>query len=236
MMKPGMSASNKSALRAKIFKIHERLLEVYGPPPRPVLDAVSELVSTILSQSTNDILRDRAFEALRERYPAWEQVRDAPASEIVKAIRVAGLAQQKGPRIKQALQHITRERGELTLDFLREMPIDEAKQWLMAIEGVGPKTAAIVLLFSLGVPAFPVDTHVHRLAGRLGLIPTQAGADKAHVILEELTPPELYLPFHLNLITHGRRVCHARNPQCEVCVLQSVCTYYKDVVRAQKKN
>jgi len=231
-----MAASHRAALRAKILKIHERLLQAYGEPPRPILDPVSELVSTILSQSTNDVLRDRAFDALRVRYPTWEEVRDAPSSEIVKAIRVAGLAQQKGPRIKQALQYITRERGELTLGFLREMPIDEAKQWLTSIEGVGPKTAAIVLLFSLNRPAFPVDTHVHRLSGRLGLIPPKTSADKAHVILEELTPPELYLPFHLNLITHGRRVCHARNPQCAVCVLQSVCTYYKDVVRVQKKN
>lgn len=228
-----MPTPGPRALRNKILKVHRLLMDVYGDPPRPRLDPVSELVSTILSQSTNDILRDRAFDRLRLRYPSWEEVRDAPVSEIRKAIRVCGLSQQKAPRIKKALQHIARERGSLDLDFLKKLPVDEARQWLMSIEGVGPKTAAIVLLFSLNRPAFPVDTHVHRVTGRLGLIPPKTGADKAHRLLEDLTPPDLYLPFHLNLITHGRQVCHARRPQCEVCVLQRLCRYYAEVVKPQ---
>ena len=219
------------ALRKKILKIHQLLVDAYGDPPRPRLDPVSELVSTILSQNTNDTLRDRAYDRLRERYPTWEQVRDAPVRQIEKAIRVCGLSRQKAPRIKKALQHVTRERGALTLDFLRDLPVDEARQWLMSIDGVGPKTAAIVLLFSLNKPAFPVDTHVHRVTGRLGLIPPRASAEKAHVILEELVPAELYLPFHLNVIVHGREVCHARKPQCDVCVLRRHCRYYAEVVK-----
>ena len=226
-----MPRSDRRALRASILKIHKLLLEAYGDPPRPRLDPISELVSTILSQSTNDTLRDRAYDRLRERYPAWEQVRDAPVREIEKAIRVCGLSQQKAPRIKQALQHIARERGELSLDFLRDLPVDEARRWLMSFDGVGPKTAAIVLLFALNRPAFPVDTHVHRVTGRLGLIPPGASAEKAHVILEELVPPELYLPFHLNVIVHGREVCQARKPQCDACVLRRLCRYYAEVIQ-----
>jgi len=223
------------ALRKKILKIHQLLVDAYGDPPRPRLDPVSELVSTILSQNTNDTLRDRAYDRLRERYPTWEQVRDAPVRQIEKAIRVCGLSRQKAPRIKKALQHVTRERGALTLDFLRDLPVDEARQWLMSIDGVGPKTAAIVLLFSLNKPAFPVDTHVHRVTGRLGLIPPRASAEKAHVILEELVPAELYLPFHLNVIVHGREVCHARKPQCHACVLRRLCRYYAEVIRPQTR-
>ena len=222
--------SGARALRAKVLTIHNKLMVAYGEPPRPRLDPVSELVSTILSQSTNDSLRDRAFDALRMRYPTWEAVRDAPVAGIRKAIRPAGLSQQKAPRIKQALQHITRERSELDLNFLKMLPADQARQWLMSIEGVGPKTAAIVLLFSLNMPAFPVDTHVHRVTGRLGLIPPQTSADKAHRLLEDLVPPGLYLAFHLNIITHGRRVCHARNPQCDACVLRRQCRYYAELV------
>ncbi len=210
-------------------------MEAYGDPPRPRLDPVSELVSTILSQNTNDDLRDRAYTRLRERYPTWEAVRDAPVREIIKAIRVCGLARQKGRHIKKALQHITRERGALDLSFLRDMPVDEARQWLLSIEGVGPKTAAIVLLFSLNRPAFPVDTHVHRVTGRLGLIPPKTSAEKAHQLLENLVPPELYLPFHLNVITHGRQVCHARKPECRVCVLRRLCRYYAEVIRPQAR-
>ena len=209
------------------------LLDAYGDPPRPLLDPVSELVSTILSQSTNDTLRDRAYDQLRQKYPTWEQVRDAPVPEIEKAIRVCGLSRQKAPRIKKALAAITRQRGELSLGFLRAMSVDEARQWLMSIDGVGPKTAAIVLLFALNRPAFPVDTHVHRVTGRLGLIPPRSSADQAHPILEDLVPPELYLPFHLNVITHGRQVCHARQPACERCGLRRLCRYYADVIRAR---
>ena len=130
------------------------------------------------------------------------------------------------PAIQRALRHIWEQRGELALEFLKDLPIEEAKAWLVRIKGVGPKTAAIVLLFSLGMPAFPVDTHVHRVTGRLGLIGPKVTREKAHVVLEGLLPAELYYPFHLNVIRHGRQVCAARKPQCETCALQELCDYY----------
>jgi endonuclease-3 len=205
-------------------------LQLYGKPDwRPHLDPVSELVSTILSQNTNDVNRDVAFDRLRERLPAWEQVRDVEEGVVVEAIRPAGLANQKGPRIQAALRRITEERGEMTLDFLADWPVEEAKAWLTSIKGVGPKTAAIVLLFSLGRPAFPVDTHVHRVSRRLGLIGPRVSREKAHVELEQLLDPADYYPFHLNLIRHGRRVCTSRKPRCEDCALQALCDYFRAV-------
>ncbi len=215
-------------LREKTIRVHHRLLEEYGEPTwRPHMDAVSELVSTILSQNTNDVNRDVAFDRLRSRFPTWEEVRDAQQDAVIEAIRPAGLANQKGPRIQDALRLITQERGELDLDFLADWPVEEAKDWLSAINGVGPKTAAIVLLFALGRPAFPVDTHVHRVARRLGLIGPKVSRERAHVELEHLVPQESYYPFHLNLIRHGRRVCSSRRPRCDECVLQDLCTYYQ---------
>jgi len=215
-------------LESKTQVVHRRLLEVYGRPQwRPHLDPISEVVSTILSQNTSDVNRDRAFARLRMRFTTWEEVRDAPVGTVEEAIRPAGLARQKAPRINGALQFITQERGELSLDFLKDMPVDEAKAWLTQITGIGPKTAAIILLFSLGMPAFPVDTHVHRVTGRLGLIGPKVSAEKAHDVLEGLLPPEWYYPFHLNAIRHGREICHARNPKCEICPLQDLCDYYQ---------
>lgn len=216
------------AERAKTSQVHQKLLEAYGEPTwRPHLDPISELVSTILSQNTNDPNRDRAFERLRERMPTWEQVRDAEVEEVIEAIRPAGLANQKGPRIQAALRYITQQRGELDLDFLADWPVDDAKSWLSAINGVGPKTAAIVLLFSLGQPAFPVDTHIHRVTKRLGLIGSRVSREKAHEELERLVSPEDYYAFHLNVIRHGRQVCTSRNPQCGTCFLRELCDYYK---------
>jgi len=217
--------------REKARQVHQRLLEAYGEPTwRQHLEPVSELVSTILSQNTNDTNRDVAFDRLRERFPTWEQVRDADEAAVIEAIRPAGLANQKGPRIQEALRLVTEERGELSLDFLADWPIDEAKDWLTSIKGVGPKTAAIVLLFSLGRPAFPVDTHVHRVSGRLGLIGPRVTREKAHEALEDLVAPEDYYAFHLNMIRHGREVCTSRKPHCPDCFLRDVCTYYRDQV------
>jgi len=218
--------AEQAKLKRLALDVHRTLTEIYGEPQwRVHLDPVSELVSTILSQNTNDVNRDRAFQELRERLPTWEQVRDADLEVVKDAIRIAGLANHKGPAIVRALQQISEERGELALDFLQEMPVDEAKAWLTGIRGVGPKTAAIVLLFSLGMPAFPVDTHVHRVTGRLGLIGPKVTREKAHIILEELLPVETYYSFHLNVIRHGRQVCHARNPLCESCALRDLCAY-----------
>lgn len=204
--------------------VHRRLLEAYGQPRwRRPLPPVAELVSTILSQNTNDLNRDRAFAALRAAFPTWEAVRDAPASAVIQAIRPAGLANQKGPRIQAVLRAITEERGRLDLRFLRRLPPSQAADWLMRFKGVGRKTASIVLLFSLGLPAFPVDTHIHRLSGRLGLRPPRASLDQTHELLARTFPPETYYAAHLNLIRHGRQVCHARRPDCPACVLRRIC-------------
>lgn len=214
--------------REKTREVHRRLLQTYGEPTwRPHHDPISELVSTILSQNTNDANRDVAFNRLRARLPTWEQVRDADVDEVIEAIRPAGLANQKGPRIQNALRIITDERGELTLGFLADWPTDEAKAWLTAIKGVGPKTAAIVLLFSLGRPAFPVDTHIHRVSKRVGLIGPRVSREKAHDELEAMVDPEDYYAFHLNVISHGRQVCTSRKPRCEDCILQDLCDYYE---------
>jgi endonuclease-3 len=221
-------SDEQQVLQTKARAVQDRLLDIYGEPEwRPHLDPVSELVSTILSQNTNDVNRDVAFNRLVARFPSWEQVRDADVEEVVKAIRPAGLANQKGPRIQDALRIITQEQGELTLDFLADVPVEEAKTWLSSIKGVGPKTAAIVLLFSLGRPAFPVDTHVHRVTKRLGLIGPRASREKAHVELELLVAPEDYYAFHLNLIRHGRQVCTSRKPHCLDCALTDLCDYYE---------
>ena len=216
----------------KALEVHRRLIDVWGKPDRNrTMDAVSQLVCTIISQNTNDTLRDQAYEELRDRFPTWEQVRDAPTAEVIEAIQIAGLSQQKAPRIQEALQRITEERGELSLEFLRELSVDEAKAWLTSSKGIGPKTAAIILLFALDMTAFPVDTHVHRVSKRLGLIASNTSREKAHSLLEALLPPQTYYDFHLNLIRHGREVCQARRPRCELCVLRDLCDYYQRVVQ-----
>jgi endonuclease-3 len=218
--------TSRAALARKTLRVHETLLAAYGQPIwRTPLPALDELVSTILSQNTNDTNRDRAFEALRARFPTWEAARDAPAEAVIAAIRPAGLANQKGPRIQQVLRAITAQRGALDLEFLRTWPVGEARAWLTQFKGVGPKTAAIVLLFALGRPAFPVDTHVHRVTGRLGLRPENMSADASHPHFEGLLPPDTYYAAHLNLIRHGREVCHARHPACGACRLAQMCAY-----------
>jgi endonuclease-3 len=210
------------------LEIHARLLEFFGNPRRtPRQDPIAQLVSTILSQNTNDTLRDQAYESLRRRFPTWEQVRDAPPEEVIQAIKIAGLSQQKGPYIQQVLCRISEERGQLSLQFLRAKGVDEAKKWLTSSKGVGPKTAAIVLLFALDMPAFPVDTHVHRVTRRLGLIPDRTSREKAHELLERLIPCGAYYSFHINLIRHGREVCQARRPRCASCVLIDLCDYHE---------
>ncbi len=217
-----------TALEELASEVYRRLAQHYGEPElSSSLDPVSQIVSTILSQNTNDANRDHAYRRLRERFPTWEQVLNAPIEAITEAIRPAGLAPQRAPRIKAALQHTLQQRGSLELDFLRGMPVTEAMRWLMEIEGVGPKTASIVLLFSLGMPAFPVDTHVHRVTRRLGLAPARATAEKVQEIIERIVPPAWYYPFHINLIRHGRRVCRARRPLCEECFLRDICADYR---------
>ena len=216
-------------LAKRALAVHQRLLDFYGHPqwckPLPPLD---ELISTILSQNTNDLNRDTAFNALKESFTSWEALRDAPLRQVKAAIRTAGLANQKAPRIQAALRSITKLRGQLSLEFLRDLPAPEAKIWLRQFKGVGPKTAAIVLQFSLGKPAFPVDTHIYRVTGRLGLRPAGMNVEKAHDYFEKLLPPENYYAAHLNLIRLGREICVARKPRCPDCPLKNLCDYYAE--------
>jgi len=205
-----------------------RLLTFYGVPtwrnPLPPLD---ELVSTILSQNTNDRNRDLAFNQLKAQFPTWEAVRDAPVEGVIAAIRIAGLGNQKGPRIQQVLRQITAERGELKIDFLQDLPLEEARAWLLHFNGVGRKTAAIVLQFSLGRPAFPVDTHIYRVSGRLEMRPANLNLEQTHDFLEAALDPADYYAAHLNLIRLGREICHARNPECLRCPLADICPDYQ---------
>jgi len=213
--------------KAKYAPIAAALGEVYGFPEwRQWLPPMDELVSCILSQSTTDANRDRAFDALKARFETYEAVRDAAVEDVIEAIRPAGLANQKGPRIQDVLRRISAERGELSIDFLRDLPMDEAKAWLTSLNGVGPKTAAIVLCFGFNRPAFPVDTHVHRVGQRIGFLPEGISADKAHPVMEAIVPPEDHLAFHLNLIRHGRETCTARVAHCERCPLTAWCDHY----------
>jgi endonuclease-3 len=208
------------------LEVHNRLLKYFGHPEwRNPLPPMDELVSTILSQNTNDTNRDRAFNTLKERYPTWEQVRDAEEEQVIEAIKTAGLANQKGPRIQNILRQVTGQRGNLDLAFLSDLSADEASAWLMGFKGVGPKTSAIVLQFSLGKAAFPVDTHIYRVSGRLGLRPDKMNADRAHDHLAQLFPPETYYAAHLNIIRLGREICSARNPKCDICPLNDICMY-----------
>ena len=217
-------------LKTLARQVHQRLLDFYGRPVwRNPLPPVDELISTILSQNTNDLNRDRAFESLRRHFPTWELVRDASPEAVRDAIRPAGLANQKAPRIQQVLQSISGERGSLDLYFLADLPLEESRTWLMKFKGVGPKTAAIVLLFSLGRPAFPVDTHIYRVTGRIGLLTDRMTVQAAHTHLEKLLPPETYYAAHLNLIRLGREVCAARKPACPRCPLRSLCKYVKSL-------
>jgi endonuclease-3 len=190
----------------------------------PRYDAISELLFTILSQHTSDLNALRAFENLRDTFDgAWEQVALADQNDIAKAIWIGGLSRVKAPRIKTVLKDIQDKCGNLDLSFLGEMPMSEAKSWLRELSGVGPKTAAIVLCFALGMPAMPVDTHIYRVSKRLGFISAKTTAEQAHDILEATVDPKQVFPFHVYLITHGRQVCKARRPICNECVLKEGC-------------
>ena len=211
---------------ARVRSVYARLLDVYGrPAPMPGEDALGELIATILSQSTTDVNSGRAYAQLRAMYPAWEEVLDAGDDELYEVIKLAGLGRVKAARIKQTLREVLRRRGELRLEFLGELPLAEAKRWLTSLDGIGPKTAACVLLFALGRPALPVDTHVFRVSRRLGLIGQRTSAERAHEQLEAALAPEMVYPFHIDMIRHGRQICHAQRPACAACPLRDLCPY-----------
>jgi endonuclease-3 len=207
-------------------RVMELLDAAYGRPRlTPRFPPLDELIYTVLSQNTADVNTDRSFAALRERFPRWEQVRDAPVGEITAVIAGGGLGATKAPRIKAILAALSERTGRPDLSVLDELDYERAQAYLCDLPGVGPKTAACVLLFSLGRPVMPVDTHVHRVARRLGLIDRRATAEQAHPVLTRLAGPDpgdIYA-LHVDLVRHGRRCCHARRPACERCPLAAVC-------------
>ena len=212
--------------REKLDQVSHRLLEYFREPDwHEPLPAVDELICTILSQNTNDVNRDKAFRALKARYLSWKEVRDADPAELQYVIRIAGLAQQKGPNIQSALEAIGEKSERFDLDWLKELSVEEARHWLVNLKGVGPKTAAIVMLFSLGIPAFPVDTHIFRVSGRIGLRPSKLSVEKTHEYLEAIGNPADFGHLHLNLISLGRQFCQARKPKCSDCPVLSLCDY-----------
>lgn len=198
-------------------------------------DAIGELVKTILSQNTSDVTSFRAFDNLKKRFKSWESLRKADISAVRREIKIAGLSNIKAPRIKNALNEIVRRRGSLELDFLRRLSTREGYEFLRSIKGVGPKTAAIVLLFSFDRPVMPVDTHIFRVIGRLGFIDRKMTREKAQEYLTAASPEGAIKEFHVHLIMHGRQICTARAPKCPICNLKSLCKYYKEKVSSLLK-
>jgi endonuclease-3 len=186
-------------------------------------DPVDVLIGTILSQNTSDANSGRAFASLKASFDSWEAVASAPVEHIARVIKSGGLFQIKAARIKQVLDQIEKEQGRISLDSLKSKTMSEAEDYLMRLPGVGHKTASCVLLFSLGKPSLPVDTHIFRVAKRLGLIDSRAFIEKAHSLLQEQIPPSKVYQFHVHMIEHGRRICHARQPHCDRCILRVVC-------------
>lgn len=230
------NAEISEALERKIARIYELLTQTYGVPEyKPDGDALGGLIATVLSQHTSDINSARAYTQLVRTFPTWEAVRDAPMEAVADAIRTGGLAQIKAERIQAILRDLTERLNgaRLTLEVLDTLPLDEAESYLRSLPGVGPKTSACVLLFSVGQPAFPVDTHVWRVIKRLGLIGPKVSADAAHDSMMRLVPPEWRYTMHMDLIQHGRQKCHAQRPECSRCPLRSECQYYWAVVASE---
>ncbi len=220
----------KAPSKTNIRRVHERLAQHYGSRRVTPRDALDGLVLIILSQATNDINCDRAFSSLKAKFPTWDEVLNAPLSEVIEAIRCGGLANQKAARIQQLLREMKLETGTLDLSWMHDAPAEQCREYLAQFHGVGPKTIACVLVFFLDKPAFPVDTHVHRVTKRLGWIRAQAGAEEAHHVLEIAVPDEFKLDLHVNLISHGRFICRADGnggPKCGECFLKNLCAYGK---------
>ena len=216
-------------------EVRDALRGFYGHPRNePHRAPLDELVLTVLSQNTNDRNRDVAYERLRDRFPGWEAVAHAPEDEIEEAIRPGGISRVKAGRIKAILGAIEAQRGNLDLGFLADAPRAEALDFLESLPGVGRKTAACVMLFSFDRPELPVDTHVYRVASRLGLIRPRASFEEAHDVLLAATEPDRVFEAHVNLIRHGRRLCSARAPACPECPLLLLCPYGKRVTRRRR--
>lgn len=214
--------------KVAIRKLVETLEAKYGKgDERRRLDPMDELISCILSQNTTDATSFPTFFRLRDRYPTWEQVARLSERQLANEIRAVGLANQKARAIRAVLRELYRRFGDYTLEPLRKMDLEEARRFLLLLPGVGPKTAAIVLCFGFDLPVIPVDTHVFRVSWRLGLIEKKVGPERAHRLLEEMVPSELAYRFHVALIRHGRRACHARKPACHECVVRRRCAWYR---------
>lgn len=223
-----MNTNDVKSTRPKnvtIDDILDRLSREYGEPKRlAVLGPIDALVQTILSQHTSDSNTSRAFASLKRRFRHWESVIEAPTNDVADAIRSGGLADVKASRIQRALNDVRdRTNDGFNLEFLADMPATEARAWLTSLHGVGPKTASCVLLFSLDRAVMPVDTHVHRVSLRLGLIPQRTSADNAHALLEAQIPDERMYDAHMLFIRHGKQTCIARRPRCSTCVLVQWC-------------
>ena len=227
MVKPDLTAR-----RAKVRTVIRRLEARFGRQLwRRDADGVSELVGTILSQNTSNRNSSQAYDRLVEAFGDWDAAADAPVARIERAIRPAGLSRQKSRRIKAILRAIRADRGELSLEFLGKLPVAQARDYLRRFKGVGPKTVGCVLLFSFNQPILPVDTHIHRIAIRLGLIGPKVSAEAAHAALETLVPPRQFYNFHILLIRHGRTVCKAHRPRCHDCNLRPICPGGRDFIR-----
>lgn len=221
------------ALRAKLKRIEASFTEVYGPrlwrAENYTDDIVGALMGTVLSQNTSDLNSGRAYQSLKAAFPGgWDDVRTANVSRVADAIRAGGLANVKAPRLQAILQDIYDRHGATNLDHIREWDDAAIRAYLRGFHGVGAKTAACVLMFNLGRPVLPVDTHVHRVASRLGLIGPKVGADAAHDILQSLLDDSSVYSFHVHFIEHGRRVCHARRPACLSCPVRGECDFYQN--------
>lgn len=211
--------------RERVLQIARRLERHYGRLEWASHgDPLDVLILTILSQNTNDQNRDRAYESLKKNFPSYESLVRAPTEKVAEAIKVGGLHQQKAQRIQEILKQIKRERGAYDLSYLKDLSTDEAVRELMRFDGVGKKTAGVVLTFSLHKPYFPVDTHISRITQRLGLVKK---SEDPHDVMNALVPDRLKYQLHLHLIWHGRQTCKARKPQCEQCVIAELCPYPK---------
>src|SRR6266566_5699500 len=212
--------------KGRIREVQRRLRAEQGAfAPKPVLPVIDEVVATVLSQHTSDTNSERAFAQLKERFSSWERVAAAPAGQVADAIRCGGIADRKARRIQQILAAISEREGRIDLGRLHDLDDTAARAYLESLPGVGPKTAACVLTFAMGRAAFPVDTHVHRVTGRLGWLPPGASAEQAHEVLGGRVPPDFRTDRHLAMITHGRTVCRAQQPSCGQCVLADLCPY-----------